>query len=403
VRSTPAGAEVLIDGQVEGKTPFERRLFDPTRPYALTVRKSGYETHEQMLSASDEWVKKGNKRTLTVPVKLSKSKGGATEGEGTGDKPAEPAPVENRPPRRSPAIMTSARLIWVAGAVAVLAGCHSASAAPDAGPRLPRLDVHMHVGPEGIDRLIKLMDRWGIDGAVNLSGMYPGPPRHMLETQLQAAKKAGGRLAVFANVDFRLVMKVPDLRQGHAAQLAEAKKLGAVGLKIPKGLGLGYPRADGQDLLPVDDPGPGSAVREGGRAGHAGGRSTPAIPRPSGNRPTRQRALGRAAGPPRVVVPRRGGQGHPLAVLGGAVQGLRAAGGPSPRDQLHRRPLRQRSGGSRTRWPACWTSTPTSTSTPRAGPEIGRHDARRCGASTSSTRTECSSARTRAWGRARTR
>src|SRR5688572_31801130 len=60
---------------------------------------------------------------------------------------------------------------------------------PDAGARLPRLDVHMHVGPEGIDRLIKLMDRWGIDGAVNLSGMYPGPPRNMLETQLEAARK----------------------------------------------------------------------------------------------------------------------------------------------------------------------------------------------------------------------
>jgi predicted TIM-barrel fold metal-dependent hydrolase len=154
--------------------------------------------------------------------------------------------------------VTTARLIWVAGAVAVLAGCHAATAAPDAASaqaRLPRLDVHMHVGPEGIDRLLKLMDRWGIDGAVNLSGMYPGPPRHMLEMQLAAAKKAGGRLAVFANVDFRMVMRVPDYGKAMAAQLAEAKKLGAVGLKIPKGLGLGYPRADGQDLLRVDDPG----------------------------------------------------------------------------------------------------------------------------------------------------
>jgi molecular chaperone DnaK len=98
VRSTPSGAEVLIDGQVEGKTPFERRLFDPTRPYALTVRKAGFETHEQMLSASDEWVKKGNKRTLTVPVKLTKGKGGAADGEEKpSEKSAEPAPVENPP------------------------------------------------------------------------------------------------------------------------------------------------------------------------------------------------------------------------------------------------------------------------------------------------------------------
>jgi len=97
VRSTPAGAEVLIDGQVEGKTPFERRLFDPTRPYALTVRKPGYETHEQMLSASDEWVKKGSKRTLTVPVKLTKSKGGGESEEKSGEKLSELAPVENPP------------------------------------------------------------------------------------------------------------------------------------------------------------------------------------------------------------------------------------------------------------------------------------------------------------------
>src|SRR6185369_3922608 len=108
--------------------------------------------------------------------------------------------------------------------------------------------------PMGIDRLIKLMDRWGIDGAINLSGMYPGP-KHMLETQLEAARKTGGRVVVFANVDFKLVLQVPDYGKAMAAQLAEAKKLGAVGLKIPKGLGLGYARPDGQDLLPVDDPG----------------------------------------------------------------------------------------------------------------------------------------------------
>jgi predicted TIM-barrel fold metal-dependent hydrolase len=154
--------------------------------------------------------------------------------------------------------LRSARLITVAGAVVALAGCQPAQAAGDAvapgNPRLPRIDVHMHVGPTGVDRLIKLMDRWGIDGVVNLSGMYPGP-RHMLDTQLEAARKTGGRMVVFANVDFRLVLQVREYGKAMAAQLAEAKKLGAVGLKIPKGLGLGYARPDGQDLLPVDDPG----------------------------------------------------------------------------------------------------------------------------------------------------
>jgi predicted TIM-barrel fold metal-dependent hydrolase len=40
-----------------------------------------------------------------------------------------------------------------------------------------------------------------------------------------------------------------------AADLAESKRLGAAGLKIPKGLGLGYPAPDGEHLLTVDDKG----------------------------------------------------------------------------------------------------------------------------------------------------
>jgi predicted TIM-barrel fold metal-dependent hydrolase len=162
----------------------------------------------------------------------------------------------------------AARLIWVASAALTIAG-HSAAAAPDAGTGkgLPRIDVHMHIGPNAIDRLVKLMDRWGIDGAINLSGMYPGPPRHMLEMQLEAARKAGGRVAVFANADFRLVMRVPDYGKAMAAQLEESKKLGAVGLKVPKGLGLGYPTADGQHLLPVDDPGLDPLFEKAGQLG----------------------------------------------------------------------------------------------------------------------------------------
>ena len=40
-----------------------------------------------------------------------------------------------------------------------------------------------------------------------------------------------------------------------AAQLAEASRLGAIGLKITKGLGLGIPGPDGKHLLHVDDHG----------------------------------------------------------------------------------------------------------------------------------------------------
>ena len=110
--------------------------------------------------------------------------------------------------------------------------------------------------PDGIPRALKLMDEWGIDGVVNLSGMYPGPPRHMLETQLKAAAETHGRMIVFANADFRLVRARPDdYGKLMAEELVESKRLGARGLKIPKGLGLGYPAPDGKHLLPIDDKG----------------------------------------------------------------------------------------------------------------------------------------------------
>lgn len=89
VHSVPSGAEVLVDGELEGKTPFQRRIFDPTRPYALTIRKAGYESHERMLSASDEWVKKGSLKTLIVSAKLPKAKG-AEAAAADGEPKAEP-------------------------------------------------------------------------------------------------------------------------------------------------------------------------------------------------------------------------------------------------------------------------------------------------------------------------
>jgi predicted TIM-barrel fold metal-dependent hydrolase len=122
-------------------------------------------------------------------------------------------------------------------------------------PRYPAIDVHMHIAPGGIERTVALMDRWGIAGGVNLSGMYPGPPREMLEHQLAQAASTGGRLVVFANANFKRVLRDKDYGRKMAEDLVESKRLGAVGLKIPKGLGLGYPGPDGEHLLPIDDRG----------------------------------------------------------------------------------------------------------------------------------------------------
>jgi predicted TIM-barrel fold metal-dependent hydrolase len=98
--------------------------------------------------------------------------------------------------------------------------------------------------------------------------MFPGPPRHMLETQLKAAAQTHGHMVVFANADFRLVPARPtDYGKLMAEELAESKRLGAVGLKIPKGLGLGYPAPDGKHLLPIDDKGLDPLFEEAGKLG----------------------------------------------------------------------------------------------------------------------------------------
>ena len=99
-RSVPIGAEVLIDGEYYARTPCERRILDPKKSLAITVRKEGYEPHERMIGSSDNWVKKGNERVLSVSVNLKKIKaaaegeGAASAGGGEGKTVLKPAPDE---------------------------------------------------------------------------------------------------------------------------------------------------------------------------------------------------------------------------------------------------------------------------------------------------------------------
>ena len=142
------------------------------------------------------------------------------------------------------------------------------TAKPTPRPRLPRIDVHTHVSPEGLERALVIMNQWGIDGMVNLSGGTPGPPKHRLEGQLEMARASGGRIAVFTNVSFvRAVRTRPDYGVALAEELRLAKEMGAIGLKIPKGLGLGYPAPDGEHVLAVDDPKLDPLFEEAGKLG----------------------------------------------------------------------------------------------------------------------------------------
>jgi predicted TIM-barrel fold metal-dependent hydrolase len=154
-------------------------------------------------------------------------------------------------------------------AVADAATAAAPAPAPATPPprRFKRIDVHTHISPDGIARSLKIMNEWGIDGMVNLSGMHPGPPRHALETQLEAAGQSMGRIAVFTTPDFRVLRTRKDWGVALADQLAEARKAGAIGLKISKGLGLGFPTPDGKGLLKIDDPGLNALFERAGQLG----------------------------------------------------------------------------------------------------------------------------------------
>ncbi len=97
-RSSPIGAEVLIDGEYFGRTPCERRILDPKKSYAITLRRAGYEPHERLLGPSDRWVKKGNERVLKVSVTLRRAKVSANATASS----KEPATPETKPAAPTP-------------------------------------------------------------------------------------------------------------------------------------------------------------------------------------------------------------------------------------------------------------------------------------------------------------
>lgn len=136
----------------------------------------------------------------------------------------------------------------------LLSGCSTCSAKPaptpvDAGPKYFKVDLHVHVSPAAIPRLVRLMDERGIDVAVNLSGGWPGAG---LEDSLEAAKQTKGRVVVFANPPLHLLSYGLEPK-ALADELAQAHAMGARGVKFFKALGLSYRDADGS-LIAVDDP-----------------------------------------------------------------------------------------------------------------------------------------------------
>jgi len=126
----------------------------------------------------------------------------------------------------------------------------SPSATPPASERFFVVDVHVHLAPDGTERLGRLMQRWHFDHVVNLSG---GTPARGLQVSLRAAEALPGKVTVFTTLSYADA-RFSDYGSRMTRALRTAHEQGARGLKIAKVLGLGLPGPDGT-LLRVDDPG----------------------------------------------------------------------------------------------------------------------------------------------------
>ena len=160
--------------------------------------------------------------------------------------PAAQPPSSGAPAAQSPAASQSP-----AAAQSPAADLAPRARTPFVPSDLPRIDVHTHIEVGALPRAVKLLAAHRIVHLVNLSGGVPGGGG--LEQTLGEAA-AVGHASVFTNPDFREIKKGAGYGARIAAKLELAKKLGARGVKIAKGLGLGYTDGHGK-LIPVDDKG----------------------------------------------------------------------------------------------------------------------------------------------------
>jgi predicted TIM-barrel fold metal-dependent hydrolase len=168
-----------------------------------------------------------------------------------------------RRPRRLAAAL--AALVLVLGGTA---GCRRRPPAPGGGAtasqpgsleeqaarrfaHIPKIDYHAHITrPDALKRALELGRPWGIVHYVNLSV----PPKAVaIEAYVVAGRLAGDRKTAVVNLPWVETQNGPGYGARMAAALVRANALGVKGVKISKGLGLGYVGPD-RRLLAVDDP-----------------------------------------------------------------------------------------------------------------------------------------------------
>ena len=157
----------------------------------------------------------------------------------------------------------SSRTSWIGGlsiaiVLAVVGAVLFWPRAPE-GPRLaprryaeiPRIDVHVHVPPSQATRAVRMLrEHGGVHIALNASGGHPDGGG--LEDNVEVMRETRGALRPYCSIDFGNV-EAPDWDDYVERTLRSCAELGAVGLKVHKGLGLGITLSDGS-LLRVDDP-----------------------------------------------------------------------------------------------------------------------------------------------------
>jgi predicted TIM-barrel fold metal-dependent hydrolase len=118
--------------------------------------------------------------------------------------------------------------------------------------KYPVIDSHNHttINANNIEQLIKEMDALNLRVLINLSGGNAESVRQKME--FIRSSKYPDRFRVFANVNWNNA-DAPGWGEKAAADLEQAVKNGAIGLKIAKGLGLDARKTDGSRLH-VDDP-----------------------------------------------------------------------------------------------------------------------------------------------------
>lgn len=120
------------------------------------------------------------------------------------------------------------------------------------------IDLHMHIDAkeDRYARAIRIMDAAGIGIGVNLSGgtVTPGENgKSPFETSKEMADRLyPGRFVQYMNLDYA-GWNEPDFAERAAKQVEEGHRLGAVGLKEYKRLGL-FLRDAKKELIKIDDP-----------------------------------------------------------------------------------------------------------------------------------------------------